>query len=448
MYGAMSTMSGRVRPIVSICDRRLPDVAVLMCNPDPRLVPAPSRNAVAWRRKDYKGRVRLGTNNRIAADRVRRGLALVAALITLPFLAAAAQIAPESEVVPDTTVRLARERAIAVLEARLRAIPAGTATLGDWITAAADRDRDFRALLWSLPATDSPQWIGDDVCLSRVEIDQATLQRALDAWAAEAPRLPAEAFPNSHITAVGGARRGDQSAAFLEDRQMLARQAAAMSACRELLDQIRRLKLTATQRVSVWLDAEERRDAQFLVAIRENAHIDFSGGDDAVAHAGATLGLDEIILLLTRHARARGGESPDFIAIADLNPVGQLRAFGWAAPPSIPPFRHSLAARRAALFDRVLRVAAYVPAESLPPAWSGEIPPEAWAALREAVRDVPFRGANVSGYLFVHPECEARIEALLTAAAMVERIEACDDGGEEWTLSLALAWLAEAIGEG
>lgn len=372
-------------------------------------------------------------------------------------------VAASGEVVPDPVVLLARGRAQQAMEQQIADVRVGDGSLRTWLTQSPGRDRAFRVWVRSYPGLDPPCWFSNDVCAVRFEIAWVELATALGEWDRLWP-LPDQAAHSAaqeafnrlgslvSIVAVGACGRPEAARALreIEERPALARQAAAALACRELLDQVRVLKLTATDRVSTYVDAEPRRGAHLLDAIRQTAAIEQGSIEGVAEEAIARLTIEQVVLMLARldQAQAGPGEQLDLVPMVDLNAAAELMGVGVAPPPA---FSERMPARTARLpwADRSLSAAGRSSAAG---ASEEELVDQ---ARREAERELANQlyalpvaeNSNVGGLAFVQPRVQEDLDRYLQVYQEMEVMEWCDDGSVELRVRLPLQRWAECVAQ-
>lgn len=336
--------------------------------------------------------------------------------------------------------------------------------VGTWLARRSDRDRAFRGWLWSISSASDTAVLSCGVCVARPQLYAAdlvqTLQRIGTQWPdvgqpVERLRIPRETPPGRLFTSLcvlappgPGARPVSLSA---DEGEELARQAAAIAACADLMDQIANLRLSTTQRVEGFLEADPRRRPRLLEALRSAARVEATVAPDGSVDAAAELTLERSASLLAGVARAIQpadvGGLEDLVGVLELNSSTTLRGAGCAPRPILNSDCCSQAAHAGWGLggeELLAHVAISAPMDAEAAQQLAVI--EARAQLVAGLYALPTAsGGTVAGLALLRPELHADLALLLDWTVEVEHMQVCEDGTWELWLKVPLYAFATCI---
>ena len=333
------------------------------------------------------------------------------------------------------------------LLARVRALPlTPELTIGGWLSADADLDRAARLWIRTQPRQGNARLYSDgvcevDVCIRAEELGSRLVQLSEDYPSTAAARgvdadgvkSAARRWPTVWVTGRATLSRQVQPGQLpgwedvTSEGIQLARRAAEDDACRALVEEAGRLKISQTRRLREFLDAGEAVRNAVYEALRREAAVKVEFETDQVATARVRIGIRELLRILTRvheeHYKGDQFEAADFREMALLAGRDDLTASGLATPPE-----------RTIMRDR------YATIELNAPAWAGqtrsavgryELPdnePDKTAQERAARLDgidklrrdieklVIQKGVTVSAFLGYHQDLKEDVVLFLSGA--------------------------------
>lgn len=323
-------------------------------------------------------------------------------------------------------------------------------TVGDWAAQVVDRDRALRRWARERPRHGAARHFSDGACDVDIRIGPGELTAFLRALASENETMDLERasrrWPVVWATGTALAEEFDPSARrpawedVTPEGVEAARAAAAADALAGLLAQAGALRLTAARRLSDFLAADATVRDAFAAAVGENAQVRVETGPDQVAEATASIGLMDLIRILStvhqRHYRGDEFHAADFREMALMTTVRELHAGGLG----IPPTRHTRprddawdGAERPEWADAVLEeVGRYVPLDGhvLPEVVAAEFARhDAMARLRSRITGLAIaEESTVGALLAAHPGLQEDVTVFLSAARPLGRVEVSPDG--------------------
>ncbi len=384
-------------------------------------------------------------------------LALVAArpsLAQAPGDSAAAASRAMAESLALARARSAAWKQITALEV------APQQSLGQWASASPARERALRAWVRRAPRAGAARHYSDGTCDVDVTIQPAELAAEAARILTEEPGGGAAAaleasrdllrsgrrWPVVWATGTAGAAQDDADRAHpgWEDVTIegveLAQRAAAADAVQALIDEAARLRLTPARRLGDFLDTDATVREAVAAAVQTSAKLSVQIGLDQVASAEATLGMTELIRILTDvHQRVYRGEefhSADFREMALLTASRELRASGLAVPPARcitrPPYETIELDVPAWAQDTLGELGQYEPLDGmeLPLAVAAELARfDAIDRLRRKVEALQVQpAATVATVLETNPALKDDVVIFFSSTRAVGRAETASDG--------------------